>query len=169
MAIPKSAKRPRKHRKSMDMDEDDEYSENWTPRSRSQSNKLEVRWSNLKLPGLNNNESNQSISSDLAMEHKYDDSMDSLEFDMNASRKKRRRWSRELEVGLKNAVEDAMTDGITEMFDKLKTDPNSSILQTMQIRMRAARQSNAVYAQMLQDDITSPLSTDIPIKGTWVE
>ena len=144
------------------MDEDEEYSENWTPRSTS--SKLEVRWSNLKIKGL----SNEDLS-DGGSEHKYNDSMDSLELDMNEKRVRKRRWSRELEVGLKNAVEDAMTDGITEMFDKLKSDPNSSLLQTMQVRMRAARLSNATYEEMVQSDIKSPLSSEIPIKGTWVE
>merc|ERR1712130_989260 len=149
------------------MDEEDEYANSPSSGSRS-SSKLEVRWSSLKL------DKSESVESDMQSEHKYDDSLDSLELDMNAKRGggggvRKRRWSRELEVGLKNAVEDAMTDGISEMFDKLKSDPNSSLLQTMQIRMRAARNSNAAYAEMLQDDIKSPISTDIPIKGTWVE
>merc|ERR1712039_119680 len=155
----------KRHRKSMDaiaaMDED----EDGYAHSRSRSSKMEVRWSSLKL------DKSASVESDIQSqsEHKYDDSVDSLELDMNAKRVRKRRWSRELEVGLKNAVEDAMTGGISEMFDKLKSDPNSSLLQTMQIRMRAARTSNAAYAQMIQQDIKSPMSTEIPIKGTWVE
>jgi len=170
VSIPKDAKRKyTKHRKSVDyMEEDEECFENGTPNRGD----LEVRWSNLKIKGLDKSYSNESLQfSDIEpnTEHKYDDSMDSLEFDMNTKRVKKRRWSRELEVGLKNAVEDAMTDGISEMFDTLKSDPNSSLLQTMQIRMNAARKSSAGYAEMLQDDLKSPLSTEIPIKGTWVD
>merc|ERR1719411_887389 len=107
VAIPKDAKRPRKHRKSMDLFDDDEYSESSTPRSSSK--KLEVRWSHLNLNKGQRDKSMSSESLDSVIEHKYDDSMDSVELDMNANRKRKRRWSRELEVGLKNAVEDAMT------------------------------------------------------------
>merc|ERR1712129_610805 len=166
VAIPKDTKWAKRHRKSMDAtDEDDDGYANSPSGSRS-SSKLEVRWSSLKF---DKDASNEALSDEDGTEHKYDDSMESLEFDMNAKRSnKKRRWSRELEVGLKNAVEDAMTDGISEMYDELKSDPNGSLLLTLQTRMRAARTSNATYAQMIQQDVKSP-STENPLKGNWLE
>lgn len=74
---------------------------------------------------------------------------------------RKRRWSRELEIGLKTAVEDAMTDGISEMFNQFKNDPDSSMLETMAKKIQKQNQ----YINTLKEDIRTP--TDV--SGTWME
>ena len=99
-----------------------------TPR-RDNGSKMEVRFSGLEFK--HRFERSTSATSTLSVEDidKYrDDDNESS----NIVYGHRRKWSHELEVGLKNAVEDAMTDGITDMYKKLKSDPSSSLLKTMQ-------------------------------------
>lgn len=76
------------------MDEEDEYANSPSSSGSRSSSKLEIRWSSLKL------DKSVLIESDMQSEHKYDDSLASMELDMNAKRGgvRKRRWSRELEV-----------------------------------------------------------------------
>eukprot|EP01083_Nonionella_stella_P137665 418855_1 len=95
-----------------------------------------------------------------------EDSVDSIDFGANTAHGRKRRWSRDLEVGLKNAVEDAMTDGISEMYIKLKNDPHSSLLQTMHKKMNIMSPATpSDYAATLQHDISNEQSS----KGDWME
>eukprot|EP01084_Bolivina_argentea_P071364 129781_1 len=160
--VPKNDKRGHKTRKSQEskLDEDDDYNlffeENESPQS---SSKVQVRFSGLEYK----NKFSYSISSESNsdIDNKYN------EIDIDNYHHRKRRWSRELEVGLKNAVEDAMTDGISEMYKKLKSDPNSSLLKTMQKKMKSM--SSNQYVASLKRDIRSNDSNDIPVNGAWVD
>jgi len=151
ISVPKSkSKRLRKSsssRRSAEFKVDDDWADNEslaTPRSTGH----EVRFSGLNFEYKGLNESD---------DEKREDERERGGF-------RKRRWSRELEVGLKTAVEDAMTDGISEMFSKLKSDPNSSMIKTMQKKMSSQNE----YAAALQSDIQSPTpSNDVPRR--WLE
>ena len=109
--IPKKMKK-RKKSAELKLDEDDEFdSLDLTPKSKESSQKLEVRFSALEFNLL-------SPTSSLEDTDKYKDE-DSIESNNNIYYGHKRKWSHEIEVGLKNAVEDAINDGITDMYNKL--------------------------------------------------
>ena len=54
----------------------------------------------------------------------------------NENRKLERRWSRELEIRLKNAVEEAMTDGIVSMYKEIRKSPDLSLMKTVQDKLK---------------------------------
>jgi len=170
--IPKGERKSRKRRKSAEykMDEDDGFdSLNSTPKSKESSpSKMEVRFSGLEFKHRFK-DFDRSISPSTSVEDidKYKDD-DSIESNNNIVYGHKRKWSHELEVGLKNAVEDAMTDGITDMYNKLKSDPSSSLLKTMQKKMRSVSTAPE-YQASLRQDIRSNSSNDLPAKGTWVD
>jgi len=136
-------------------DDDSRESSVSTPQS-----PLEIRFSGLDLKEKLHLDRSHSHSNASDGDYKVNDSVENVPV-------RKRRWSRELEIGLKNAVEDAMTDSITDVFSKLKSDPNSSLLKTMQKKIKQV--SDPVYHASLKDDIRSNASNDVASASIWVD
>ena len=100
IGVPKSNMRPRKSRKSAEYKMEEEWVDDEllaTP-DIGNNNRVEVRFSGLNF------EYNRSLSP-LSMSDETDSKYNDNDSNDSSSRRSRRRWSRELEVGLKTAVE----------------------------------------------------------------
>ena len=72
----------------------------------------------------------------------------------------KRHWrSKDIEIRIRNPVDDAMTDGIVEMYEDIKDSPDPHLMRSVTRKMRALSQDVVSIEQVMQDELRKSVDT----------
>ncbi|ETO20819.1 hypothetical protein RFI_16398 [Reticulomyxa filosa] len=85
------------------------------------------------------------------------------------SKKSRNSWSRESDVELTRAIEDAMTDSIIEMYQSIKNRPNQSLLGSLEHKLHRLTDNHSGLPSQFKQMVGNALDSDIEEQESFKE